>query len=121
MQTESRRKAANKYQAKKTRMYTIKLVISRDHDIIHLLDTAPNKQAIIKAALREYIAAHDVPIPGPAPAAHDHEPAEDGPRSIRPEYVLPDTERTFETDVLDHNLDRSLESGIDHGLEQGID
>ena len=43
------------YDAKNTVHYGFKLNRKTDADIITALDTAPNKQALIKDALREYL------------------------------------------------------------------
>ena len=43
---------------KNTRHYGFKMNLRTDADIVELLDSAPSKQTLIKAALREYIANH---------------------------------------------------------------
>lgn len=49
-------KAANaRYDAKSTKHYGFKFNIKTDADIIAALDASPNKQALIKEALRTYI------------------------------------------------------------------
>lgn len=49
-------KEANaRYDAKSTKHYGFKFNIKTDADIIAALDAAPNKQALIKEALRAYI------------------------------------------------------------------
>ena len=49
-------KEANaRYDAKSTKHYGFKFNVRTDADIIEALDAAPNKQALIKKALRAYI------------------------------------------------------------------
>lgn len=49
-------KEANaRYDAKSTKHYGFKFNLKTDADIIAALDAAPNKQALIKEALRAYL------------------------------------------------------------------
>lgn len=49
-------KEANaRYDAKSTRHYGFKFNVNTDADLIAALDAAPNKQALVKQALRAYI------------------------------------------------------------------
>lgn len=50
-------RAQARYDAKSTKHYGFKFNVKTDADIIEALDTATNKQALIKEALRAYIKA----------------------------------------------------------------
>lgn len=49
------KKANARYDAKSTKHYGVKFNIKTDADIIEALEASPNKQALIKEALRAYL------------------------------------------------------------------
>lgn len=53
MSTEAQKRASAKYDAGNTVRVTLKLNKKTDADIIHKLESEPNKSAYIKAKLRE--------------------------------------------------------------------
>lgn len=55
MNTKAQRKANNLYQREKCKTYGLKLIKSKDAELIELLEAQPNKQAFIKQALYEKI------------------------------------------------------------------
>lgn len=52
-------KAQARYDAKSTKHYGFKLNVKTDADLIAALEAAPNKQALVKAAMRAYIEKED--------------------------------------------------------------
>ena len=52
MASEAQRKAVAKYDARMTRVYSLKLNIKTDADIIETLDQQPNIQGYIKELVR---------------------------------------------------------------------
>lgn len=52
---QTSKEANARYDAKSTKHYGFKFNLKTDADIIEALDAAPNKQALIKEALRAYI------------------------------------------------------------------
>lgn len=56
--TDAQARATEKYAKLHTKHYGFKLVDTTDADIIAKLDSLPNKQGYIKAAIREYMAKH---------------------------------------------------------------
>ena len=56
--TEAQKRATAKYQAKNTRMFTIRLNYNTDQDIIDKLEKVSNKQGYIKELIRTDIAGH---------------------------------------------------------------
>ena len=57
MSTEAQRRAVQKYDAKATKQYHLKLNRKTDADIIAALDVAPSAQGYIKALVRANINA----------------------------------------------------------------
>lgn len=53
--TEAQKKAAAKYDKNNTRVYSIKLNVNTDQELIAQLDQAGNVQGFIKALIRRYI------------------------------------------------------------------
>lgn len=56
--TEAQLKATAKYQKKNTRMFTLRLNLNTDMDIINKLEQVENKQGYIKQLIRTNIAGH---------------------------------------------------------------
>ncbi len=56
MNNDARRKAANKYQSEKCKVYALKVNINSDSDIIEYMENVTNKQAELKRLIREEIA-----------------------------------------------------------------
>lgn len=56
--TEAQLKATAKYQKKNTRMFTLRLNLNTDMDIINKLEQVKNKQGYIKQLIRTDIAGH---------------------------------------------------------------
>jgi hypothetical protein len=56
--TEAQLKATAKYQKKNTRMFTLRLNLNTDMDIINKLEQVENKQGYIKQLIRTDIAGH---------------------------------------------------------------
>lgn len=54
MRTEAQKRAAAKYNAAKTKLYSLRLT-AHDGDIIAYLENKENKQGAIKAALRKML------------------------------------------------------------------
>ena len=53
--TEAQKKATTKYDKNNTRIYSLKLNINTDKEIIEVLDSTGNVQGFIKGLIREYI------------------------------------------------------------------
>lgn len=53
--TEAQKKASTKYDRNNTRVYSIKLNVNTDKELIEELDKAGNVQGFIKALIRRYI------------------------------------------------------------------
>ena len=53
--TEAQKRASAKYDKAHTKFYGFKLNLEGDRDIIETLDRSPNKQALFKMAMREFI------------------------------------------------------------------
>lgn len=53
--TEAQKKATAKYDKNNTRIYSLKLNINTDKEIIEVLDSIGNVQGFIKGLIREYI------------------------------------------------------------------
>ena len=56
--TEAQKRATAKYQAKNTRMFTLRLNLNTDMDIIEKLEQVESKQGYIKKLIRADIAGH---------------------------------------------------------------
>ena len=56
--TQAQLKATAKYQKKNTRMFTLRLNLNTDMDIINKLEQVENKQGYIKKLIRTDIAWH---------------------------------------------------------------
>lgn len=56
--TKAQLKATAKYQKKNTRMFTLRLNLNTDMDIIEKLEQVSNKQGYIKELIRTDIAGH---------------------------------------------------------------
>lgn len=56
--TEAQLKATAKYQKENTRMFTLRLNLNTDMDIINKLEQVENKQGYIKQLIRTDIAGH---------------------------------------------------------------
>ena len=53
--TEAQKKATAKYDKNNTRIYSLKLNMNTDKEIIKVLDSTGNVQGFIKDLIREYI------------------------------------------------------------------
>ncbi len=53
--SDSMLKAINKYNAKNTKQYVVKLNRNTDEDLINFLDQLENKQGFIKNLLRQHL------------------------------------------------------------------
>ena len=53
--TEAQKKATAKYDKNNTRIYSLKLNVNTDKEIIKVLDSTGNVQGFIKDLIREYI------------------------------------------------------------------
>jgi hypothetical protein len=56
--TEAQARATKKYQKANTRMFTLRLNLNTDMDIINKLEQVENKQGYIKQLIRTDIAGH---------------------------------------------------------------
>ena len=56
--TEAQARATRKYQKNNTKMFTIRLNLNTDMDIINKLEQVENKQGYIKSLIRTDIAGH---------------------------------------------------------------
>lgn len=56
--TEAQKRATAKYQAKNTRMFTIRLNFNTDQDIIDKLEQVESMSGYIKKLIRQDIAGH---------------------------------------------------------------
>jgi len=53
--TEAQRRAAAKYDRNNTRIYTIKLNVNTDQELIKVIEDQGNVQGFIKGLIRDYI------------------------------------------------------------------